>query len=193
MAPHPSFSPSRAKVWMAAAVITILWTSSARASVFVIGGGLATECSQAALAGASDNRALTVCNEALETESLDRDALAGTLVNRGVMYMRRQNLVAALKDFDRSIQINATLGEAFVNRGAAKIAQGEYDQGLADIDKGLALGPEEPEKAYFNRALAYEGLGDTKRAYFDYLKALEIKPDWEAPKVQLQRFKVTRP
>jgi hypothetical protein len=40
--------------------------------------------------------------------------------------------------------------------------------------------------------LAYEGLEDAKSAYFDYQKALELSPDWLAPRQQLSRFTVSR-
>ena len=63
---------------------------------------------------------------------------------------------------------------------------------LEDINRALDLGVEEPEKAYFNRALAHEGLDDMKAAYLDYQKALELKPEWEPPKRELARFTVRR-
>jgi len=62
---------------------------------------------------------------------------------------------------------------------------------LADITKGLALGVKQPEKAYFDRALAYEGLDDEKSAYFDYQQAVTLKPDWPLPQRELLRFTVT--
>jgi hypothetical protein len=39
--------------------------------------------------------------------------------------------------------------------------------------------------------LADEYLGDDKAAYFDYLKASELDPQWLAPKSELQRFSVS--
>ena len=79
-----------------------------------------------------------------------------------------------------------------MNRGAAAIGQRRYSDSLDDINRGLELGVEEPAKAYYNRALAYEGMEDPKSAYFDYQKALELQPEWELPKQQLTRFTVTR-
>ena len=61
------------------------------------------------------------------------------------------------------------------------------------LDLLVLLGPEEPEKAYYNRGLANEGLDDVKAAYFDYLRALELKPDWPIPQRELRRFSVVRP
>ena len=73
------------------------------------------------------------------------------------------------------------------------VGQKRYMEALLDIDKGLALNPEEPEKAYYNRGLANEGLDDVKAAYFDYLRALELAPQWEIPQRELRRFSVVKP
>ncbi len=67
----------------------------------------------------------------------------------------------------------------------------QYQSALEDLTRGLALGVKEPEKAYFNRALAYEGVDNEKAAYFDYEKALALKPGWILPQKELLRFTVT--
>ena len=46
---------------------------------------------------------------------------------------------AARSDFDAALRIEPTLAEALTNRGAALIGQGHDAQGIAEIDKGLAL------------------------------------------------------
>ena len=168
-------------------------SGSANAAVTVIGGGMAEACSQAAIAGESETRFEDVCTVALESEFMNSRDRAGTFVNRGVLKLRRGTYPAAAKDFDQAVRLKPDLGEAYVNRGAAAIGQHQYEASLTDINRGLELGLDEPAKAYYNRALAYEGLDNMKAAYFDYQKASEIKPDWEAPKAQLSRFSVSRP
>ena len=101
------------------------------------------------------------------------------------MKLRRTNYDAAVLDFNQAVRIKPDMGEGYVNRGAAAIGQHRYPEGLADLNKGIELGVDEPAKAYYNRALAYEGLDDAKAAYFDYQKAVELSPDWTAPKEQL--------
>jgi len=164
----------------------------ARASVTVIGGGLAEACSKATLAGAFNTRMEALCTQSLEEELLTPRDRAGTYVNRGIMRLRRGDLAAALADFNTAAKYKPDLGEVYVNRGAALIGEHRYADGLNDLNKGISLGIEEPAKAYYNRALAYEGLDDVKSAYFDYQKALELSPDWDAPKQQLTRFHVAR-
>ena len=140
----------------------------ARAAVTVIGGGLAEACSRAAISGKTDHRSEASCTESLENEMLSARDRAGTFVNRGVLRMRRLNWEGATKDFNEAVQVKPDLGEAYVNRGAVAIGEHRYAESLPDLNKGLALGVDEPAKVYYNRAPAYEGLDDEKSAYFDY-------------------------
>jgi tetratricopeptide (TPR) repeat protein len=166
--------------------------TQARASVTVIGGGLAESCSKAAQAGKPDQQAEATCTESLEKDMLNSRDRAGTYVNRGVLRMRRLNWAGAVQDFNEAMRLRPDMGEAYVNRGAVSIGEHHYAESLPDLNKGLALGVEEPAKVYYNRALAYEGLDDEKSAYFDYQKALELNPGWDAPKTELARFHVER-
>lgn len=168
-------------------------SSSAGASTLVIGGGLAKDCSTAAIDGRSDQKSILACTTALETENLTFRDRARTYVNRGVLQMRQRDFTNARSDFDAASKIDPDLGEAWVNRGATYVGQERFSEGREQIDKGLALGVKDPEKALFNRAMANEGLGDLKAAYQDYSKAAELDPTWDAPKNELARFTVKRP
>ncbi len=170
----------------------LAFAGSAGAAVTVIGGGLAEACANAAITGKSERRFEDLCTQSLAGEMLNTRDKAGTYVNRGVMKLRRMNYGGAVDDFNEAVRIKPDLGEGYVNRGAAALGQHRYAESMVDLNKGIALGASEPAKAYYNRALAYEGLDDAKAAYFDYQKALELSPDWSAPKEQLVRFKVSR-
>jgi len=170
---------------------TLLTTQAAAAqSVTVLGGGMARQCSNAALDGESDRKFEALCTLAVETEILSQRDRAGTYVNRGIMKLRRSEFGPARADFDQAIELKPDLGEAYVNRGAALVGARRYVEGLADLNRALELGVEEPEKAHYNRALAHEGLDDMKAAYFDYQRAVELSPEWDAPKRELARFTV---
>jgi tetratricopeptide (TPR) repeat protein len=182
------------KAWITAGAAALAMTAAgqAQAAVTVIGGGMAQACSDAAVGGENDIKFQALCTQALETEFLNSHDRAGTYVNRGVLRLRRGSYGEATSDFNQAVRLQPDMGEAYVNRAAASIGQRRYADGLPDINKGLELGLKEPAKAYYNRALAYEGLDDAKSAYFDYQKALEINPDWDAPRQQLVRFSVSR-
>jgi tetratricopeptide (TPR) repeat protein len=176
---------------LGAAAAFAFCAGAAQGAVTVIGGGMAEACSRAAVNGESDKRFEEFCDIALETEFLNSRDRAGTYVNRGVLRLRRTAYEAAVKDFDMAVKMKPDLGEGYVNRGAAFIGQERYAESLGQINRGLELGVEEPAKAYYNRALAHEGLEDAKSAYFDYQKAIELAPGWSAPAEQLARFTVT--
>jgi tetratricopeptide (TPR) repeat protein len=163
----------------------------AQAAMLVLGGGMAEDCYKAALHEASDGPSLELCTRALSDEPLTPKDRASTFINRGVILISRRAYEAAAADFDSALRIKPGMAEAYVNRGAARLGQKRYAEALSDLDRGLELGAKEPQKAWYDKGLAHEGLGDVKAAYFDYRKASDLKPDWEAPKKELQRFTVT--
>jgi tetratricopeptide (TPR) repeat protein len=180
--------------WAAGLVAaTLACAGTAGANTLVIGGAAAKDCSIAAIDGRSDRASLTTCTLALETEPLSFRDRARTYVNRGVLQMRRRDFAGAVSDFDAASKIDPNLGEAFVNRGAAYVGTQRYGEALIQIDQGLDLGVKDPEKAFFNRGIAHENLGDVTAAYRDYSKASELDPSWDAPKNELMRFTVKRP
>ena len=136
--------------------------------------------------------AIAPCTAAIETEPLTLRQVAATYANRGVILLNADIVADAEVDFQKAITIDPRLGEAYVNRGAALVLMRQDAAAVTEIDKGLALGALEPERAYFNRAIALENLGNVKGAYEAFQKAASLKPDWPAPQAELARFTVNR-
>jgi tetratricopeptide (TPR) repeat protein len=162
---------------------------AASAYVHVYGGTQATACYENARAELSTPRALDQCTGAL-TEALDMRDRAGTHVNRGIIQMNRHAYGLALSDFDYAIQLQPDLAEGHINRGAALLAQHNYEGAITAINRGLELTPEEPARAYYNRGIANEELGNVRAAYNDYRRASELAPNWDMPRTELTRFRV---
>ena len=175
---------------VAASILVVAAPAVASAGVLVVGKSLAGSCSTSAIAGASHRRALDTCNRALAEQALNERDRAATHINRGVILVRRGEFDAAMGDFEIAVATKPDLGEAWVNRGSIHLREGRLEEGVADTDRGLALGLRQPERAYFNRALAKEWLADTKGAYLDYRRAAELNPNWTEPREQLARFTV---
>src|SRR5579859_4426879 len=96
----------------------------ARAAVTVLGGGLQEVCSKAARFASKgsmmpDTHAIDTCTLALDSSLMSDHDRAGTYVNRGVLYLTRNDFGDALKDFDTALLLAPLVGEAYVNRGAA--------------------------------------------------------------------------
>ena len=159
-------------------------------AVEVLIGGRAQSCSEQAKAGIATPVSLENCTLAILAEMLSGRSLAATYLNRGVMFLDMGNYGSAMRDFDEAQAIQPDMGEAYVNRGAALIGLKRNREALDEINRGLALDPEEPEKAYGNRALAKWNLDDLRGAYDDFMKAHELKPDWAWPTEQLSNFRV---
>jgi tetratricopeptide (TPR) repeat protein len=175
-----------ALVTLAAAAVA----GSASAYVFVAAGRLSTACYENARDGLATAQALDQCDGAM-TEALSPHDRAATYINRGVVHMNRGNPARALADFDNAIALQPQLAEGYINRGAALLVQNDLRGAIAAIDQGLQYTPEDPARAYYNRGVAHEDLGEIRAAYHDYRRAAELAPTWDAPRVELARFRVS--
>lgn len=186
-----------------AVVCAALPATGANAAIIVLGGGFAQMCYEAArdiddpvmrqITGSRiDIPPLDICTLAIGTGELNTRDLAGTYNNRGVILFEQGAFEEALKDFEVGIRLQASLPEVHVNRGAALVALKRWADSVPSLDRGIEMQALELEKAYYNRGIAHEELGNVRRAYFDYMKAAELKPDWEEPRLQLTRFTVRK-
>ncbi len=182
---------TRAFVFSALTASMLMAAPAAWGAATVLGSERAEACFNAAKAGSSHEAAIRNCTDALEMDQLTRTNRAGTLVNRGVMYLRQRNVEKALADFDAANNLAPEIGEVHVNRGAALLLMADYEGAVKEISLGLDLGAEDAHEAYYNRGLAFEYMGNVARAYYDYKAANTLKPEWELPAKELQRFTVT--
>ena len=176
---------------LAAAAIVV--AAPASASILTIGGSFAEGCFRAAESRVSTPEALSTCNRAFTDQVLTEEDEFATFVNRGIVKMHRGEFTGAQADFDRAAALNPKRGEPWLNMGVLKIKQGDSRSAIPLFDKALALGTGEPEVAHYGRAIAYEDVGDLKSAYFDLRRAVELRPRWREPAMDLARYQVRRP
>ena len=170
---------------------TVLAQGAASAQVFVVGSGLAKECYDLARENNYMYRtAEETCTRALREETLTRKNRAATYVNRGVIRMREGEYEQSLSDYTNATSLEPELGAAYLNEGAAHIYRKDFQSALVPLNKAIELETTDIFAAYYNRAIARENTGDVPGAFFDFQKALELKPDWELAKRQLARFSV---
>ena len=169
----------------------VLSAGGAKASVTFIGPGLSYDCYMAAEYGqvSPGASALDVCTAATNDTIAGRE-LAGTLVNRSIIYIRMGDTDMALKDCQEALRIMPTLGEAHANLGVALLRLGRLKEALTALDKSVDLGVNKPYAVYYDRALVREDLGDVKGAYADYKRSVDIKPDFLQAQEQLRRFSI---
>src|SRR4051812_36422190 len=102
--------PVRTSLGLAAIIAAIAIADTAEGGVTIIGAGLASSCSTAAKSGRSDRAAEKLCTQALEETVLTPHDRAATLVNRGVLKLRRKNWVEATADFESAVRLEPRLG-----------------------------------------------------------------------------------
>ena len=183
----------RAHFLLPAILLFGFFCAPAQAQVFVLGDGPASACYQAAEfgTGATDN-GFEVCSLALNTPGVSSRDRAATYVNRAVIRMRAGDFQGAYSDSNNSIGLVSSMGEAYVNRGAALLNLMRPMEALDSINQGVTLGSSRLHLVYYDRAAAKEILGDVRGAYADYRMSLQVKPDFALATEQLSRFQVVR-
>jgi len=104
------------------------------------------------------------------------DWAAWILVKRGVSYIELGKYLEAIKDLDRSIEIDASKTAAYYHRGAARLQLGDGSDAIADFDQALKLDPK-LFIAYLDRAAAYERKNMLSKSVKDYQSAFTLLPD----------------
>lgn len=156
------------------------------------GNRLGYECYVKARFGTDDRGGLEACNLALRRETLNIRDRAATFGNRGVLLDRLGRSGEAEADFTHAIALNPDLGDPYVNRGAVLIRRQAYDEALAQIERGMALGTSFPQVGEYNRAVALQMMGRIREAYDGYRKALALEPGFTQAAERLKDFTVTR-
>ena len=87
------------------------------------------------------------------------------------------DLASALKDFDKTIELEPDFASAFHDRGICRLELDMLDKALEDFNKAIELDSNYFE-AYFNRALIYDAQNKKKEALADLSTAISINPEF---------------
>ncbi len=159
----------------------------ANAVVLVVGGGAGSQCYATAEYG-DPFKAFDICTRALSDQEMSVRDRAATYINRSVVRLRVHDWGGALGDTDLALARVSTIGEAYVNRGAALLNLGRTQDALTDLNKAITIGLDKVHLAYYNRGLVKEKMNDTRGAYADYRKALDLDPTFTLAADELKRF-----
>jgi len=173
-----------------AAVAATVAAVPVAASVQTMGGGYAESCYASAESRNASRQGIDECNLALAEEGLTVEDRVATLVNRGILYLRRHDVTRADADFDAALRIDPHQAEAWLNKAVVHARFGKSADALPHVAKAFEHGTRKPALAYFVRAMAYEDSGNYRAAYNDLQRAHQLDPDWAEPTIELKRFKV---
>jgi tetratricopeptide (TPR) repeat protein len=111
------------------------------------------------------------------TESPDVDPeSAMDLGRRGLELYSRKEYAAAIKQFDRAIQLKLDFHGAYNCRGLCYRKLGQLEPALADLNRAIELSPEFAS-AYSNRGNVLDDLGRYEEALRDWSRAVELDPE----------------
>jgi tetratricopeptide (TPR) repeat protein len=130
------------------------------------------------------------CDRSLSEESMTKPDRAATYVNRGILHMIRGHGTSADADFAQAIAIDASLADAWLNKGFLKLRQGNGREALPLIEEGIKRGPQRQALALFARGVAHEQMGEFRAAYADLRRARELEPAWSLPNEYLSHYRV---
>jgi len=167
------------------------FASASHAQIVVHGKGDALICYEYSAYGNEGSRsAIKTCSKALD-QALSLNDEAATLVNRGILYMRKGDQASASADYNAAIALKPTLTEAYVNYGASLIRQKKYDAALKALNTALedTESSTRPE-ALYNRAVVMDQRNMYTEAYRDAKAALALRPDWQPALDLIARYKV---
>ncbi|PQA86756.1 tetratricopeptide repeat protein [Hyphococcus luteus] len=158
--------------------------AAAQMSVTTIGATDAANCYENARSDFS--RSTEPCDKALKDAGLSISDRKKTLVNRGVIHNRNGDLGAALEDFNEAIEMDAALGEAYLNRGNSYYLAQRFDDAMADYERALDIGVGKPWAAWYNIGLVYEAKKQPDKAREAYEEALSANPDFTQAQQKLE-------
>lgn len=164
--------------------------SDATAAIRTVGGRLSQNCYEAALSRDARSSSIEGCTRALDEEGLLAPDRAATYVNRGILLMAGGRPAAADMDFDRALEIDVSLADAYLNKGFLRIREGKGQEALPLLQKGIDSGPRREALAYFARGVAYEQSGNYRSAYNDLVRARQMEPKWSLPAEWLAHYRV---
>ena len=79
----------------------------------------------------------------------------------------------------RNIRAASRFAQAYFAHARARIAKGEFEAALSDLNRGLELDPRYAE-IYSNRGMIWLRLGPTAEPEADFNQTLALKPDMDA-------------
>ncbi|GHA19951.1 hypothetical protein GCM10008090_32180 [Arenicella chitinivorans] len=176
-----------------AALISLMSSAAVAQTSSLIGGsGFANACYQNSQRATQTlgvaRQSLEPCNRAINDAALPKADMIASLVNRGIIHAALQDYVAAAKDYNRALELDETLGEAYINRGNLWFLAQRFDAAISDYDSALRYGVVNEHVAYLNRGMALEQLGQREAARASYQQALEIIPQWPPAMLRVERL-----
>ncbi|MEP7267344.1 MAG: tetratricopeptide repeat protein [Saprospiraceae bacterium] len=111
-------------------------------------------------------------SQALEIDPMDKVPL----LNRSILFIKNNELDAALYGFNKALEIDPNFDQAYFNRGIVRTKKEDHQGAIIDYSIAIRLSPK-TMKYYLNRANAYVRTGDYLNAVKDYNLVISREPN----------------
>lgn len=118
------------------------------------------------------DRGLAACTRIINA-SKEKLVIAAAYRARGSWKEKKNQLEAALQDYNAAIDIEPRNVEGYDYRADVYQRLGEFDKALADYNMATQIDPSYAA-AYFSRGMIYEKKGDVEKAKAEYNAALAV-------------------
>lgn len=145
-------------------------------------------CFQADMSVAS-SKSIRACSKAYRASAPHFEVRSEILTRRGLLQLSVGRFDKAGRDFSLAARLNGDNEFAFLGQGYAAILQNDYEK-AEKFFKDCSSHGKAYSLAQYGLAITKELQGDFESARKNYEKAVELRPDWIAPKQGLSRLKI---
>ncbi|MDX2201478.1 MAG: CHAT domain-containing tetratricopeptide repeat protein [Hyphomicrobiaceae bacterium] len=115
------------------------------------------------------------CSRLIEQKRLSGDNLAAAYYQRGIAYQSQNDVLRAIADFSKAIEVNPRLTSALIARGTLYRNRGDRALAIEDFTKASEVDPTSTTPL-FSRAVTYRAMGEIDRAIADYDRIIALNP-----------------
>lgn len=128
---------------------------------------------------ADPTRSLAGCRHLIDPAAKGAAGGAAAHLADGLSLAWSGELPAAIRKFDRAIELAPRSSLAYLNRGLAYRRVGDPGRAIADLDQAVRYAPRSA-RAYYQRSLLLRERGAIRRARADEARAVELDPSYAA-------------
>ena len=102
------------------------------------------------------------------------------VIEKGLQLDKASDYPAAIKEFDKAIEMNEDMAEAWDYRAVTSIKMGKYRKALKDLEEAIDINPGFTE-AYNHLGVANYWLSNYPEAIAYYTRAISLQPTYGTP------------
>lgn len=149
-------------------------------AAFLFVGCADGDVSQCASSGINPEAGVAACTRLIERDSRDPASLGAWHVNRGQHQLRANHVEAAIRDFERAVELKPDDADVLLLRGIGYGTTGRREESLRDFDRAVALAPD-MFAGHSNRGKVLSEANRFREALAAYDRAIALNPDeWTA-------------